>query len=112
MDSSLDEAFRLFRKWETDASLITILLRTSEGGASCFGRITALSPDLMVVCAPYFNNEPSYNAVSIYFDQIKTIRYEDSRTIPYAPIRTVIEHIVTLEFDSGITATIYKAPEE
>jgi hypothetical protein len=112
MDSSFDEAFRLFRKWETDASLITILLRTSEGGASCFGRITALSPDLMVVCAPYFNNEPSNNNVAIYLDSVKRIRYEDSRTIPYTPIRTVVEHIVTLELGSAITATIYKAPEE
>src|SRR3569833_433675 len=105
--ASLSDAYLLFRKWETESALITILLRFPEGGAACVGFISALSSDFMVVSAPNFNNEPSGNNIYMNLDEIETVDYADSRTIPSRIVRSVIAHILEIRMKSGHAITIY-----
>lgn len=110
MDRSSEDALRLFNKWEIEASLITIFFRSREGGSSCVGVISALSSELIVISAPNRSNEPSGNAVHIYIDEIDRIDYGDSRNMD-VQIKTVIDHILTIQFKSGATAVAYNNQE-
>jgi hypothetical protein len=110
MESSLEEALRLFSKWDTESSLITILFRTPEGGSSCVGVISALSSDLMVVSAPNSNNEPSGNNSYLYFNQIEEINYKDGREIDWPQTKGLFDYILEIKLKSGATAMLYTNP--